>query len=64
MSKTTPTASIAGWVLIAKYEDEPAEWLIAWMDLFSSKKRALEFAKKNNWQKPYRAVRGRMTTDQ
>lgn len=63
MANAKPLATIEGWVLVAKYEDEP-EWLIAWMDFFSSKKRALEFAKTHGWPKPYRAVRGRMIADQ
>lgn len=52
------TAKIDGWVLVAK--DDDAGWYIAWLDFFRSKKRALEFAKKNNWPKPYQAIRGEM----
>ncbi len=61
MRKAEPIAKIDGWVLIAQDEfDNGPEWYIAWTDFFRSKKRALEFAKTNNWPKPYRAVRGEM----
>lgn len=62
--KSTPSiASITGWFLIAR--EEPADgklggWYIAWVDPFSSKKRAIEFAQKHQWSKPYRAMRGQI----
>lgn len=61
MKKPKPIATIEGWVLIAQDEfDDKREWYIAWLDFFSSKKNALEFAKRHSWPKPYRAVRGEM----
>lgn len=51
---------VPGWLLIAKDADAN-EWNIAWLDPFSTKKRALDFATANRWSKPYQAVRGRIT---
>lgn len=52
---------VAGWILVCQDEDSP-DWHIAWLDPFGTKKRALAFAATHNWSKPYRAVRGRVTT--
>lgn len=57
MAKTR--IKIEGWVLIADYGED--DWQLAWMDFFTSKRRALQFAKTNGWMQPYRAVRGQMT---
>jgi hypothetical protein len=54
--------AIAGWILIA--HDADTGWNIAWFDVFGTKKTALEFAVKNKWPHPYRAVRGRLMADQ
>lgn len=65
MKKPKTIATIEGWVLVAQDEfDAGPEWYIAWMEFFSSKKNALEFAKANNWPKPYKAVRGQMAAHQ
>ena len=55
---------ITGWFLIAREEldgDDLGDWYIAWSEAFSSKRRALDFATKYGWCKPYRAVRGQIT---
>lgn len=53
-------APVTGWVLIALNEEDTPDWHIGWLDIFSTKKRALDFAKTNNWSSHcrYRAVRG------
>lgn len=48
-----------GWILIAK-DDDCDEWHIAWIDLFATRNIALGFAVKNNWPRPFRAVRARL----
>lgn len=54
--------AITGWVLIA--HDTDCGWNIAWLDVFGSKKTAIEFAVKNKWPHPYKAIRGRLMADQ
>ncbi len=54
--------AITGWILIS-YDDDYG-WNIAWHDVFGRKKTAIEFAVKNNWSPPYKAVRGRLMADQ
>lgn len=56
-------ADVDGWILICR-DDDSEEWHIGWLDPFSTKKRALTFANSNSWQKPYQAVRGRITVRQ
>lgn len=53
--------AITGWILIGHDEDQG--WNIAWFDVFSTKKTAIEFAVKNEWPHPYQAVRGRLSAD-
>lgn len=53
---------VAGWVLICK-DDDSKDWHIGWVEPFGTKKSALSFASDNHWQKPYQAVRGRITLD-
>lgn len=62
MSDRMTICDVTGWVLICP-EEGGDEWHIAWLDPFSSKKAALAFAKENNWTKPYRVVRGRVSVD-
>lgn len=54
--------AITGWVLIG--HDAYCGWHIAWLDVFGTKKTAIEFATANKWPHPYRAVRGRIAADQ
>lgn len=53
--------AITGWILIAH---DSSGWNIAWLDVFGSKKSAIEFAVENNWPHPYLAVRGKISSDQ
>lgn len=58
---------IDGWVLVGREEDPETgrrrgtEWYVCWHEIFSYKKDALDFAKKNNWNPGYRAVRASLT---
>lgn len=62
-AKLLKVEDVAGWILITKDEDAK-DWHIAWLDPFGTKKRALAFAAKHGWQKPYQAVRGRISVHQ
>jgi hypothetical protein len=60
-------APIVGWFLVAPDDDDidtPQDvWHFAWLDAFTSKRRALKFASDHGWPKPYRAVRGRIAVN-
>lgn len=54
---------IVGWILVTREELSGGElggWYIAWLEPFSTKKQALEFAQNHHWPKPYRAMRGQL----
>lgn len=53
---------VTGWLLICK-DDDADDWHIAWLEPFGARRSALDFAKTNNWPKPYRAIRGRIMID-
>lgn len=57
-AKAKKISPVLGWLLITVDEDTPHDWYIAWDSPFSRKKDALDFARNNNWPRPYRAVRG------
>jgi hypothetical protein len=58
---------IEGWVLVTR-EDQPridglrkiGEEYICWHELFDQRIRAIGFATKNGWPKPWKAVRGKL----
>lgn len=47
---------IEGYVLLAKDNGQKA-WHIAWLELFTRKTDALQFAADNKWPPPFKAVR-------
>lgn len=59
--------AIEGWILITQddcgfFEEQKTNgWYIAWLEVFTRRKTALEFAKKNGWHKPYKAVRAKLS---
>jgi len=60
VSNDAIVADVTGWILICK---EDGGWHIAWIEPFTTKKSALEFAKDACWPRSYRAVRGRLMAD-
>jgi hypothetical protein len=60
-------SDLTGWILISTDETDETdvgdEWHIAWVEPFSSKKSAMQFATRNCWPKPWQAVRGRIMVD-
>ena len=63
-AKITP---IVGWILISREWEVTAgrgrkcgPWYVCWEETFTTKKRAISFAKENGWCPPYRAVRGQI----
>lgn len=52
---------VEGWVLITR--DEAAkDWHLAWLEVFSTRRAALELARDNKWSAPFKAVRGNIST--
>lgn len=56
---------IEGWLLITREEtngdgQKDGDWHIAWHEPFGTRKAARDFATKNGWTHPWRAVRGQL----